>query len=228
MERPGIPTEQGENMTRKNDWLVPLTGAAFFVVALLGFAIGGEPTSADKPAAAVVAFYVDNKDATQIGALLAVLAVLLLVFFAAYLRKVLHEAAGEGEMLSLVAFAGLVIVAVGFAIDATILFALAESAADIDPAAAQALQALYDNDFMPMILGVMAFLWATGLSVLRSGVLPAWLGWLMIALAVVGATPVGFIAAIGAAFLVLALSIMLTMRGRPAAPAAAPPADPVA
>ena len=208
-------------MTRGKDWLVPLTGAAFIVLGLLSFAIGGEPTSADKPASEIVSFYADNKDSVQLGAILATLAALLLIFFGAYLRKVLHEA-GAGEVLSLVAFAGTLVVAVGFAIDGTILFALAESAEDVDPAAAQALQALWDNDFLPLILGVMAFLWATGLAIVRTGVLPAWLGWTMIALAVIGATPVGFLAAIGAAIVVLALSIMLALRARPVAP----PADP--
>lgn len=212
------PKEEGALMDRSKDWLVPLTGVAFLIVGILAFAIGGEPTSADKPASEVVAFYVDNKDSVSGGAFIAALAAVLLIFFAGYLRKVLHEADGPGEMLSLIAFAGMLVVAVGFAIDATILLALAESAKDIEPAAAQALQALYDNDFIPMVVGVMAFLLATGLSILKSGVLPSWLGWVMIALAVIGATPLGFIAAIGAALMVLVLSIMLSMRARAVAP----------
>jgi len=181
-----------------------------------GFLLGGEPTSADQPVGEVVDFYVDNKDSVELGAIAAAVAGLLLIFFGAYLRKVLHEAAGEGEILSLVSFAGLVIVALGFAIDATILFALAEAADDIDPVAVQALQALWDNDFVPFILGVMAFLWATGISVIQSGVLPKWLGWIMILLGIVGATPIGFVAAIGAAILVLVLSILLSLRARSA------------
>ena len=52
---------------------------------------------------------------------------------------------------------------------------------------------------------------------LRSGVLPRWLGWVMVALAIIGATPIGFAAAIGTALLVLVLSIMLAVRARSAA-----------
>jgi len=206
-------------MNRSNDWLVPLTGVAFVVVGVLGFAIGGQPKSADEPAREIVEFYVDNKDSVQFAAILAAVAGVLLIFFGAYLRKVLHAAAGEGEILSLVAFVGLVIVAVGFAIDATISFALAEAADKIDPVAAQALQALWDNDFIPIALGVLTFLWATGVSVIQSGVLPKWLGWVMIVLGIVGATPIGFVAAIGAAILVLVLSILLSLRARSAPPA---------
>ncbi|MBA3437095.1 MAG: DUF4386 family protein [Thermoleophilaceae bacterium] len=207
-------------MGRSKEWLVPLTGVAFILVGIIGFSISGEPKSADEPVREIVDFYVDKKDSVQIGAIAGVVAGLLLIFFGAYLRTVLRAAAPEDEMLPLVAFIGLVIVAVGFAIDGTISFALAEAADDIDPAAVQALQALWDNDFLPIMLGVLAFLVATGISVIRSGALPKWLGWVMILLAIVGVTPIGFVAAIGAAILVLVLSILLSLRARSAAPTA--------
>ena len=207
-------------MSRSKEWLVPLTGVAVILVAIIGFAIGGEPKSADQPATEIVEFYVDNKDSVQIGAFAQVLAGLLLIFFGAYLRKVLHAAAPDEQILPLVAFIGFVVIALGFAIDGTITFALAEAADDIDPVAAQALQALWDNDFLPIQLGVLAFLLATGISVIRSGALPKWLGWVMVVLAIVGMTPIGFAAAIGAVILLLVLSILLSVRARSAAPTA--------
>ena len=216
---------------RSGNWWVPLTGVAVIVVGIVGFSIGGEPKSADEPVREIVDFYVDNKDSVQIGAVAGALAGLLLIFFGAYLRKVLHEALGEGETLSLVSFVGFVIIAIGFAIDATISFSLAEAADDISPTAVQALQALWDNDFVPIMLGVGCFLWGTGLAVVRTGVLPKWLGWVMILLGVVGFTPIGFVSAIASAVLLLVLSILLTLRARSAGPppsaspaGAAPPA----
>lgn len=201
-------------MSSSKSWLTPLTGVAFVVVGIIGFSISGEPTSADEPAREIVDFYVDNKDSVQIGAIIGVVAGLLLIFFGAHLREVLSGGAGEGETLPLVSFIGLVLVAFAFAIDGTILFALAEAADDIDPVAVQSLQALWDNDFLPIMLGVLTFLWATGISVIRSGVLPKWLGWLMLLLGIVGVTPIGFVSAIGTAILVLALSILLSLRAR--------------
>jgi len=202
-------------MNRK-EWLVPLTGVAFIAVGIVSFAIGGEPKSADEPVNEIVNYYVENKDSVQISAIGGVVAGVLLIFFGAYLRKVLRAAAGDGEMLSLVSFIGLVLVALGFAIDGTIAFALAEAAKDVDPIAVQSLQALWDNDFLPIMLGVLAFLWATGISVIRSGALPKWLGWVMILLGIVGVTPIGFAAAIGSAILVLVISILLSVRARSA------------
>jgi hypothetical protein len=195
---------------------VPLTGVGFVLLGVVSFIVGGEPKSADEPVREIVDYYVDNKDSIQVAAFIGVAATLLLVFFGAYLRRVLRAAAPEGEILSLVSFLGLVVVAVGFAIDTTILIALSEAADDIDPVAVQSLQALWDNDFVPLVLGVLMFLWATGLAVIRTGALPKWLGWVMVVLGVVALTPIGFVAAIGAAILVLVLSILLSVRARSA------------
>jgi hypothetical protein len=205
-------------MDRSKEWLVPLTGVAFILVGVVSFIIGGEPKSADEPVNEIVDFYVDNKDSVQIGAVGGVVAGILLIFFGAYLRTVLRAAAGGDDMLSLVSFIGLVLVALGFAIDGTIAFALAEAVKDIHPVGVQALQALWDNDFLPIMLGIELFLLATGISVIRSGALPKWLGWLMIVLAIVGVTPIGFAAFAGTALLVLVISILLAMRARSAQP----------
>jgi hypothetical protein len=187
----------------------------FVILGIVTFLVGGEPKSADEPVREIVDYYVDNKNSVEAAAFIGVAATLFLVFFGAYLRKVLHAGAPD-EWLSLVSFTGLVVISIGFAIDSTISFALAESAKDIDPTAAQALQALWDNDFIPLMLGVLMFLWATGLSVIRHGVLPKWLGWVMVALGVVGMTPIGFIAFLGSAILVVVLSVLLSLRARSA------------
>ncbi|MGZ5310724.1 MAG: hypothetical protein ACXWZK_03250 [Solirubrobacterales bacterium] len=197
-------------------WLAPLTGLGFIVVGIVSFAIGGEPKDAGHPAQEIVDFYVDNKDSIQIGAFLGVPAGALLAFFGAYLRGVLRAAAGEGETLSILALIGLCIVALGFAIDGTILIATAEAADDLEPASVQALQALWDNDFLPIVLGVLIFDWAAGLSILRSGALPRWMGWALIVFGVLAVTPVGFAAAIGTALWILVASIVLSMRARSA------------
>jgi hypothetical protein len=203
-------------MTDRNEWLVPLTGVAFIVVGIAAFAIGGEPPEAKEGAQKVVDHYVDNKDSVQIGALGATLAGALLIFFFGYVRKVLRAAEGENGMLSLVAFVGAAIMATGVAIDSMIAFALAEGADDIEPVAAQALQALWDNDFLPLALGSVVLLLATGLSIVRHGALPKWLGWVAIALAVISFTPIGFVGFLGAALWILIVSVMLSLRARAA------------
>lgn len=206
---------------RNSQWLVPLAGVAFIVLAVIGFAIQGEPKSADDPVNEIVDFYLDNKDSIIVGTVIGIAGIFLLLVFASYLHQVL-QAALPDSILPRLLYTGLVITAIGFAIDATILIALAETADEIEPNSVQTLQALWDNDFIPIALGILTFLWSFGLSVIRSGVLPSWLGWIAVLLGIVALIPpVGFAAFIGAALLILIVSVMLAIRARSAsAPAA--------
>lgn len=194
----------------------PLTGVAFVVLAVVGVLVGGEPPDVDSPVQEVIDHYVDNKSSVQAGAFLIALAALLLVFFGGYLRSVLSVAEGPGGILSALTLVGLAIVAIGIAIDTTILFALSEAAEDIEPAAVQSLQALWDNDWIPFIVGTQVFLISAGLSIVRHAALPKWLGWAALVLAVIGFTPVGFVAFLAMGLWILIVSLILTFRGEPA------------
>ena len=209
-------------MNDGKSWLIPLTGVAAIVIAIAGFAIGGEPPSVDENSAEeIVEHYVDNKDSVMFGSGLATIAMTFLIFFFGYLRKVLRAAEGEAGTLSLIAFAGSAIFGLGIAIDSTLSFTLAETAEDIDPTAAQSLAALFENDFMPFALGTQLMLLGAGISVVKHGLLPKWLGWIAILFGVIAVTPIGFVSAAALALWVVVVSILLSMRARgPSAPAA--------
>lgn len=216
-------------MGTNGNWLAALTGVAFFVVAIVAFAISGEPPDpTDDSVEEIVEFYVDNDSSQMFSAALAGIAATLFVFFAGYLRRVLRAAEGEGEggMLSAVAFAGAIIFALGVAIDGTITFALAETADDIEPGAVQALSALWHNDFLPFAVGTQVFLLATGISVVRHGALPVWIGWVAIVLGLIAVTPIGFVAFLALGLLVAIISVILTLRARAVQPARAGPTPP--
>ena len=212
---------------RKNYWWVPLTGALFVVVAIIGAIVGGEPPGADDPVQEIVSHYQENKTSIQIGSALFTIAAALFVFFAGYIRKLLDAASGGRSMLPTVALVGAGIFATGAAIDATIAFALAESVDDIEPSAVQALQALWNNDFLPMALGISIFFLATGLAAARYGSLPKWLAWLAVVLGIVALTPVGFVAFIAGALWSLGVGILLALRERKRGDAAPGPDEPV-
>ena len=202
-------------MDGNRSWLAPLTGLAFFVLALVGFfAFGEPPEPGDDSAQEIVDFYRDNEGSQIVSAILAAIAGTLFVFFGGYLRRVLRDAEGPGGMLAAVAFAGTIIFALGLALDATITLALVESAGEVDPTATEALSALWHNDFVPFAVGTQIFLLAMGLSVVRTGALPKWIGWIAILLAVIAVTPIGFVAGIGAGLLVSIISVLLAMRAR--------------
>ena len=197
------------------EWLVPLTGILFVVLLVVSFILGGSPKGADSPAREIKQWYLDNKDSAEIGAFIGTVAAAVLIFFGAYLRKVLSAAEGEPAMLPILALIGLSIVAVGGAIDNMLLFATAEAADDIPATSVQTIQAIWDNDFLPLLLGVIVFNWSVGLSVLRSGALPKWMGWAAIVFGVVSlAGPIGFIGSLGAAVWILIASVLLSLQTR--------------
>jgi hypothetical protein len=193
-------------------WAAALTGGGFVVLGVASFAVGGEPPDVDEPITEAIDFYDD--DIRYLGAALGALAGTVLVFFGGILRRVLRDAEGPNGVLSAVAFAGTIILATGAAIDATITFALTEAAEDLEPAAVQSLLALWHNDFMPFAVGGQIFLLATGLSIVRHGALPKWLGWIAIVLAIIGVTPIGFAAFVGMVLLVAIFGVLIWLRGR--------------
>jgi hypothetical protein len=202
------------------EWLVPLTGILFAVLLIISFIVQGDLKDASHSATEVKQWYVDNKDAAQVSAFIGAVAAGVLIFYGGYLRKVFD---GAGPMLSILPLIGLTVVAVGGAIDGLILFATADRAKDLPPESVRTLQALWDNDFLPLFVGTLVFNWAVGFAVLRSGALPKWMGWAGIVFGVLSlAGPIGFIGAIGAGLWVIVSSIMLSLRAR--GPASAAPA----
>ena len=197
-------------------WLQPLTGVLFIVVLIASFAIGGEPPDASEDSIQeVIDFYSDNEDSVFIGGAMQAIAGALLIFFGGYLYKRLRAAGAEGS--AAVVFAGLIALAVGIALDGTISITLTELVNGDEEAsegAVQALNVLWNNDFLPLALGMIVFLWGTGVAIVRHGGLPTWMGWVAIVAGITAISPAFPVAAIVAALLVLVSSIMFSMQER--------------
>ena len=212
-------------MNNRNYMLAALTGILFLVLAIVStFVMGEPPDPKDDSVQEIVNFYTDNESEIWAATIMQMIATVALVFYGGYLRRLLRVAEGEGRMLSSVALAGITIVAVAIGVDATINVALVEEVDDIDPAATQALSALWSNDFIPLAIGASVFMLAVGLSIVRHGALPKWLGWVAILFGVIGVTPLGFIGFLGAGLWIGVTSIMLALRERSAGGPGAPPA----
>ncbi len=206
----GLAEPGGAHMSQRRRSLAPLTGAAFVVLSVVSFTIAGDVPADDAPGNEVISFYADNESSQMISTLLGVLATLFFLFFVGRLRSALREReVGTTGELSAVAFAGGVVAAVGMLIFAGITFTLVEVGKDLEPAAAQALHALYVNLFFPVAGGMVTLLFAAGLVVMRTGALPRWLGWFAILIAILGITPLGFFAFLGSMLWILIVSIVL-------------------
>jgi len=206
----------------KKAWLAPLTGLVFIVLVIVGFIVQGEPPEASDDLQDIVSFYKDDKDSIEAGVFILALGTVFFVFFANYLRTVFRETS-----LSATILVGAAIFAVAGGIDGMILVGTAEAIDDLEPTSVQTLQALWDNDFVPFAIGITVFLVSVGVCILRTVVLPNWLGWIVLVLALLSVTPIGFIAFPGSGLLVLVLSIWLALKERSAtAPPTAPPPAP--
>ncbi|MGH3475160.1 MAG: hypothetical protein ACRDOT_09640 [Aeromicrobium sp.] len=195
-------------------WL-PLTGILFVAMAIVGFIVGGEPPdAASNSADEIVQFYTDNGDRVMASIIILSIATVLFVFFGSYLRSVLDRGDGEDGMFSRIAFVGAVVFAVGGAIDGTLLIAISEAAGEVEPAQIETLQAFWDNDFLPLALGIILFTLGSGISIVLHKSLPVWLGWIAIVLGIVGVTPIGWIAFMGTGVWILIVSVMLLMSER--------------
>jgi hypothetical protein len=203
---------------RSYDWLAPATGAVFAILLAAGQILTGAGVDPKDGAEEVVRHYKDNEGQLMAAGLLGGFAAIFFLFFAGWARKVLRKAEGPGGMLSDVAFAGAIVFVVGGAVASTLKIVLAASFDDIDPTAVEALNAIAWNDSraatLPVAVGFSTFLLATGISAIRHGALPGWLGWSAIVLGIATLTPADFVAIPVGLVWVLVASVLLTMRAR--------------
>jgi hypothetical protein len=205
----------------------PLTGALFVVLTLVAFfAIGGSTPEGDDSAQKVVSFYSDHETKEIIAAVVLALAAVALIFFAATLKQRLDVASPNRGILPTVALGAGIIASGGFLSAATLHFALADYASDIDASAAQALNAIDADFFLPFVAGLATLILATSLWLVGNrSLLPTWLGWVGIIIFVVSFTPAGFIGFGLAGIWIIVVSILLYLRDETAlagSPATAP------
>jgi hypothetical protein len=200
----------------KGQWerRAPLIGVAFVVVLVISFILSGETPDADDSGKKVLAYYNDHDTRELVSGILGAYAVVLFLFFNGVLRKALRRAEGpDGGGLSTTAFAGGIFIAFGGALFSAFTFTLADTADDITPDAAQAINALNGDLFFPLAVGVSVFLISTALALLRTRLLPRWLAWVALVLGIVAVTPAGFFAFLAFLLWTLVASILLTLRG---------------
>jgi hypothetical protein len=207
-------------MADKKRDLGPLTGALFVVLVLVAFiGLGGETPEGDESARKVVEFYSDHETKEILAALVLAISSVPLLWFSSMLREKLTAALPGRSALPTFAFAGGVIAAGGFLVAATLHFALADYGGDIQPAAAQAINAIDSDFFLPFTSGLAILVFATSLITIRTRLLPVWLGWVGVVLFVIFFTPAGFVAFGLSGIWIIVISILFYLRGDSVAPA---------
>jgi hypothetical protein len=210
-------------MQQQSTWerLAPLTGLVFVVIAVITFAIGGSTPGDHASAVKVATFYGKHHDKHMALAFILALSIPFLLFFVSTLRFELRRAGGTGQLAN-AAFGGGVMAAVGFGILAFVHYALADAADSAKTlATTQTLNVLDNTDFIPVAAGVGVLVLASGLSVVRHGGLPTWLGWVAVVIGVLAFTPAGFFAFLASGIWIAVASILLMLARQSASPASA-------
>ena len=193
--------------------LFPLAGIGAVVLYVVGFVVSGETPSTDDSVREIVSFYRDNDSEQVIAAALVAWGTALFVLFSSGLWRVIRDAETERRGGSTLIVVGTTVFAVGASIFSGLGFTLGDVADDVGPGAIQTLNALNSDMFFTVALGTFLFLMGAGASMIQTGVLPKWLGWVSVVLAVLALTPAGFFVFLALGPWLLIVSGLLYARG---------------
>jgi hypothetical protein len=212
---------------RLQQWarFAPLTGVAAVVFWIVGFLlfVSTETEGADT-AAEILAGYEEDETTVWIAGWIFVVGGVLFLWFVGTLRARLLAAEGAPGRLAGIAFGAGVATAI-FLIGLPGGDLAAAIADDLEPAAAQALNEIGTAFFVGAEFSAIALLVATALVALRTGVLPRWLAWVSLLLALwLLIAPIGWLALLfGVPIWVLIVSWLLYARGEAVVTTAVPP-----
>jgi hypothetical protein len=186
----------------------PLTGIVAVVLWVVGFIVlqgpANQPNS-DVNAARALNFFKDKPNAILLGTFLFMLGGLFFLWFLGSLRATLHHAeggAGGAWRVATIADGGGLVTAVAILLMPATLASAAANHKHLSEGAAQALLSIGDAFFFVAELAAAVLLLGTALVVLRTGVLPRWLAWVSLVVALWLLIP-----PIGWAALILALPL---------------------
>jgi hypothetical protein len=188
----------------------PLSGLLFVALVVVSIIVTGfDSVDSNDSTQKVVDFWTENDGEQMAGAFIGALSLVPFLWFLGSLRSALRTGEGGTGRLSAIAYAGGIVLASGAAVDASLQFAVAESAGDVPTGVTHTLSVLYSNFFLVFPVGVGTLLLAAGLAILRTKVMPAWLGWVAFLLGIVSLTPAGFFAFLVVLVWVAVVSVVL-------------------
>ena len=193
---------------RLSRWMGPI-GLGSVVAFVIGFVIlgGTNPPGKNAPALTVVTYYTDHGTRQTWSLYIVAAGVLLAAVFVGGLRTMLRKANESHSWLADTAFAGGILFIGGFATAGFLQWTLISAARNSQLTLAANLNFLSQSIMLPAQAGLVVLAAAAGLAILLGSDIPAWLGYLALAIGVVSAIgPIGIIA-------ILATPVWMTLFG---------------
>jgi hypothetical protein len=204
------------NGSRAPRWLIwtgPLFAVFFLVVGLV---LDGSTPGEKASGAEVMKHFNSHQGRTLIDAFLAPLGAALVVLFAAELRARARERGQHGAGPT-VLVSGAVLFAASLLADAGLSLSLVTASDHNQSQVAQTLNVLSNDNWFPFVGGIAVFLIGAGMTVLSTGLVPKWLGWVALVIGVVSlAGPGGFVGFFAAPVWILVVGILLGVRSEAA------------
>jgi hypothetical protein len=206
------------NGPRASRWLAltgPLATVIFAVVVFgLETSTPGEKASAKK----VMDYYDAHQGRTTFAALLAPAAGAALVVFACYLRSRVRDS-GHTGVGPTVFVSGTILWASGIFLGSTIDLVLVGAAHHNQAQVAETANVFSNDTWIPFIAGVAIMLIGAGWTVLSTGVLPKWLGWIALVVGLISLVgPGGFLGFFVGPLWLLVAGIMLFLQTKAETP----------
>jgi hypothetical protein len=169
-------------------------GVAFGVLFSGAYVLMGSTPATGASGAAVLKYYHSHRVAETAGVFVVAAAALAFSFFLSSVRRTLSRTV-EGRQLSSIVTAGGAIYITGLLLMGALTIALVDCANDKLSSAAQTLNVLSSDAWVPVVVGISILALATGIGALRSAALPRWLAWVSVGLGILAvAGPLGAIA----------------------------------
>jgi hypothetical protein len=192
---------------------IALTGVVWAILAVVGIVTsGGETPNGEASPAKVLAYYHAHSSEIKLSGAFFALAFLFFLLFCGTLRSFLRRNSGnEGLATLMLVSAAVVTVAAG--IGGGVELGIAKNVHRLTPAAAQALNVVENEVFLPVLIAGFVFSLCAGLAILRGSLLPRWLGWVSIVIAIVFVVPpAGFVGLFALILWSAAVSVLMFLR----------------
>lgn len=163
-----------------------LGGILFAVSTAVGAALPGSPPKTSDSAAKISDFIADKGDELRWAAFLAGLATIGLLWWLGSVYRTLRRGEGGSPRLAIVAVGAAIFAAAVSTIGSVMLGSLPIiGVRTLSPAGARLFYIMSSNVTVATVFGMAVFLAAFSVVIIRSHVLPVWLGWIGVLIAIV-------------------------------------------
>jgi hypothetical protein len=200
-------------------------GIVFSILFVLANVFFGSTPSEKASPVKIVNYYSAHKTSVMAGVFVVAFAALAFSFFLSALRRALAGAKADSSYVSQAALIGGAIYLGGLLLMDVLNVSLIDAAHYHQQTAAQTLNTLANDDWVPVVVGLSIVALSTGIAALRGRTLPRWLGWASIILGILAVSgPIGGIAFLLAPVWTLAVGVVLIRRSSSPVPTVDDPA----